>query len=406
MSSKSNEVMSDKFGYSEDEHFATKAIHEGQDPAQWTHRAVVPPICAASTFQQFSPAKHAGFEYGRSGNPTRNCLEKCLAALEDGKYALSFASGLAATLSITHLLSSGDHVICFDDVYGGTNRYFRTCANKMGVEISFVDARDPVNVKDAFRNNTKMVWMETPTNPTMKLVDIRAVSEVVKKHSGAFMVVDNTFMSSYFQRPLSLGADIVMHSLTKYMNGHSDVLMGAIMTNRTDIWEKLAYLQNSLGSIPSPFDCFLVNRGLKTLHVRMEKHMENGLAVARFLESHPLVDKVLHPGLPSHPQHELAVRQCTGFSGMVSFYIKGGLQQAEEFIKNLKLFTLAESLGCIESLVEIPSLMTHASLPKEHREKLEISDNLIRLSVGLESTKDLLQDINQALNKAGEIGKQ
>ncbi|XP_076352949.1 cystathionine gamma-lyase-like [Tachypleus tridentatus] len=405
MDSMSNDVISDKFGRSEDEHFATKAIHEGQDPAQWTHRAVVPPICPATTFQQFAPAKDAGFVYGRSGNPTRNCLETCLAALEGGKYALSFASGLATTLSITHLLSSGDHVICFDDVYGGTNRYFRTCASKMGVEVSFVDATDPVNVKKAFRNNTKIVWMETPTNPTMKLVDIRAVSEIVREHPGALMVVDNTFMSSYFQRPLSLGADIVMHSLTKYMNGHSDVVMGAIMTNRSDIWERLAYLQNSLGCIPSPFDCFMVNRGLKTLHVRMEKHMQNGLAVARFLEAHPHVDKVLHPGLPSHPQHELAVRQCTGFSGMVSFYIKGGLQEAEEFISNLKLFTLAESLGCVESLVEIPSVMTHASLPKEHRELLGISDNLIRLSVGLESTNDLLQDIEQALKKAEELNK-
>lgn len=378
--------------------FGTKAVHAGQDPRQWTHRPVIPPISMATTFMQTAPAEHAGYEYSRSGNPTRNCLEKCIAALEGAKYSLCFASGLATTLNLTYLLKSGDSIICFDDVYGGTNRYFRVCAENMGVKTIFVDARNPENVRKAIKSNTKMLWMETPTNPTMKIVDIKAIADIAKNSSSSpILVVDNTFMSSYFQRPLQLGADIVMHSLTKYMNGHSDVVMGAIATNNEDLYKRLLYLQNALGAVPSPFDCFLVNRGLKTLHVRMERHMENGLAVARFLEKHPMVEKVLHPGLPSHPQHELAKKQCSGFSGMVSFYVKGGREEAQTFIKNLKYVTLAESLGCIESLVEIPSLMTHQSVPEEQREKLGITENLIRMSVGLEAKEDILNDLNQAL---------
>lgn len=378
--------------------FGTKAVHAGQDPRQWTHRPVIPPISMSTTFMQTAPAEHAGYEYSRSGNPTRNCLEKCIAALEGAKYGLCFASGLATTLNLTYLLKSGDNIICFDDVYGGTNRYFRVCAENMGVKTIFVDARNPENVRKAIKSNTKMLWMETPTNPTMKIVDIKAIADIAKNSSSSpILVVDNTFMSSYFQRPLQLGADIVMHSLTKYMNGHSDVVMGAIATNNEDLYKRLLYLQNALGAVPSPFDCFLVNRGLKTLHIRMERHMENGLAVARFLEKHPMVEKVLHPGLPSHPQHELAKKQCSGFSGMVSFYVKGGREEAQTFIKNLKYITLAESLGCVESLVEIPSLMTHQSVPEEQREKLGITDNLIRMSVGLEAKEDILNDLNQAL---------
>lgn len=377
--------------------FATEAIHAGQDPAKWTHRAVIPPISLSTTFQQFAPAEHAGFEYSRSGNPTRNCLEESLAALEGAKYALCFASGLATTMSLTHLLKSGDHVVCFDDLYGGTNRYFRTCASKMGIEVSFVDMREIDNIRKAIQKNTKMIWIETPTNPTMKLVDIQAAANLSKEYPGIISVVDNTFMSSYFQQPLKLGADIVMHSLTKYMNGHADVVMGAIALNDEEIYKQMKYLQNSLGTVPSPFDSFLVNRGLKTLHVRMERHMENGLAVAKFLENHKTVEKVIFPGLESHPQHELAKRQCSGYSGMVSFYLKGGLNEARKFIKQLKVFTLAESLGSIESLVEIPSLMTHASVPLDQRKKLGISDNLIRLSVGLESIKDIIEDLDKAL---------
>ncbi|XP_054166261.1 cystathionine gamma-lyase-like [Oppia nitens] len=387
-----------------DVHFATRALHAGQDPSQWTSRAVVPPISMSTTFAQYSPGNFSGFDYGRSGNPTRKCLEEAIASLEEAQYALCFASGLSAQLNVTHLLSAGDHILCFDDVYGGTNRYFRTVAARLGLEISFADARDPQNVLKALKPNTRLVWMETPTNPTMKLVDIKAVAAIVKREAPeAIYVVDNTFMSSYFQQPLSLGADIAMHSLTKYMNGHADVVMGAIATNSKDIYDKLKYLQNSLGAVPSPFDCFLVNRGLKTLAVRMDKHQENGLAVARFLESHPMVKKVIHPGLKSHPQHELALRQCSGFSGMVSAYIEGDGETASVFIKNLKLFILAESLGSVESLIEIPALMTHQSLPKETREMLGISDTLIRLSVGIEATEDLLSDLSQALNIAKEF---
>lgn len=383
--------------------FATRAIHAGQDPSKWNHRAVIPPISLATTFQQFAPAEHAGFEYSRSGNPTRQCLEESLASLENGKYALTFASGLAATLSLTYLLKAGEHVVCYDDLYGGTNRFFRTCAAKMGVETSFVDMRNIENVEKAIKPNTRMIWLETPTNPTMKMVDIKAVTELVKKHQGIISVVDNTFMSSYFQKPLNLGADIVMHSLTKYMNGHSDVVMGAIITSNDELYEKMKYLQNSLGTVPSPFDCFLVNRGLKTLHLRMERHMQNGMRVAQFLENHKAVEKVIYPGLKSYPQYELAHRQCSGFSGMVSFYIKGGLPEAQKFVKSLKVFLLAESLGSIESLAEVPSLMTHASVPKEQRETLGISDNLIRLSVGVEAIDDLLADLNQALETSQSL---
>ncbi|GFS99857.1 cystathionine gamma-lyase [Nephila pilipes] len=377
--------------------FATRAIHDGQDPNKWKHKAVIPPISLATTFQQFAPAEHAGFEYSRSGNPTRQCLEESLASLENAKYALCFASGLAATLSLTYLLKSGDHVICFDDLYGGTNRYFRTCAANMGIETTFTDMRTIKNIENAIKPNTRMIWIETPTNPTMKMVDIQGVAKMLEHYPEIISVVDNTFMSSYFQKPLTLGAQIVMHSLTKYMNGHSDVVMGAIATNSEEIYEKMKYYQNSLGTVPSPFDCFLVNRGLKTLHLRMERHMQNGLQVAEFLEKHKAVEKVIYPGLKNYPQYELAQKQCTGTSGMVSFYIKGGIAEAQKFIKSLKVFILAESLGSIESLAEIPSLMTHASVPKDQREKLGISDNLIRLSVGVESIKDLLADLNQAL---------
>ncbi|RWS04325.1 cystathionine gamma-lyase-like protein [Dinothrombium tinctorium] len=381
-------------------HFGTIAIHVGQDPKQWSSRAIIPPISMSTTFQQPSPAEPVQFDYSRTGNPTRKSLETCLAPLEGAKYALTFSSGLAALTSITHLLSAGDNVICSDDGYGGTNRYFRTCCSKLGIETTFIDIRDAENIKKAIKNNTRMIWIETPTNPTMKLCDIKAVTDHVRKLPDVFVVVDNTFMSSYFQQPLALGADISMHSLTKYMNGHCDVVMGAIMTNRGDLYQRLKYLQNSLGAVPSPFDCFLVNRGLKTLHLRMERHMKNGLEVAKFLEKHDMVRKVLHPGLKSHPQHELAIRQCSGFSGMLSFYMNGGLQEAKTFTRNLKLFVLGESLGGFESLVEIPSIMTHASVPADVLKALEIDGSLIRLSVGIEDAQDLIEDLNQALEAA------
>lgn len=385
--------------------FATDVLHEGQEPEQWNSRAVVPPISTATTFKQFAPAEHNGFEYSRSGNPTRNCLEKCIASSEGGKYALCFSSGLAATTTATHLLKAGDHLLCMDDVYGGTNRYFNKCAAKFGLDVSMVDLTNIKNVMNGLKSNTKMVWIETPTNPTLKLVDIKAVCQAVRAETQDWpvkpiIVVDNTFMSAYFQRPLSLGADVVMHSISKYMNGHTDVIMGCLVCNDDDIHERLRFLQNSLGTVPSPFDCYLVNRGMKTLPVRMKEHMRNGLLIAKHLETHPAVEKVIHPGLPSHPQYELGKRQMIGYSGMCVFYIKGGLKESSAFLKALKIFTLAESLGGYESLIELPSLQTHASVPEDQRKKLGITDNMIRISVGLEDPEDLINDLNQALKVA------
>jgi len=360
----------------------------------------VPPISMATTFKQDGPAEHRGFEYSRSGNPTRNCMEKCFASLEKAKYGMAFSSGLAATTTIVHLLSAGDHVVSMDDLYGGTNRYLRQVASRMNIKTSFVDATDPKNVADAINENTRLVWMETPTNPTMKLVDIAAVAAVVKKHPKVWLMVDNTFMSSYFQNPLELGADAVMHSATKYMNGHTDVVMGLVATNNEAVHDGLRFLQNAIGPVPSPFDCYLVNRSLKTLAVRMRQHGQSGLAVAQYLEQHPAVERVLHPGLPSHPQHELHKRQTSGSSGMLSFYIRGGLAESKAFLQALKLVTLAESLGGYESLAELPCLMTHASVCAEERARLGITDALVRLSVGLEETQDVIDDITQALKQA------
>ncbi|KAJ4449857.1 hypothetical protein ANN_01263 [Periplaneta americana] len=377
--------------------FATKAIHVGQEPEQWNSYAVVPPITLASTFKQIAPNKHKGYDYGRSCNPSRNVLESCLASLDDAKYGLCFASGLGATTAVVHLLNAGDHMISVDDVYGGTYRYFSKVAARMNVETSYIDATDPSNLEAAIKPNTKLVWVESPTNPLLKVIDIKAIAEIVHKKD-ILLAVDNTFLTSYFQRPLTLGADIVVYSLTKYMNGHSDVIMGAVTTNSEDIHTRLRFLQNALGIVPAPFDCYMVNRSLKTLHVRMREHMKNGLEVARFLEKHPLVQKVIHPGLASHPQHELAKRQCYGHSGILSFYLKGGLDEASKFLQELKVFTLAESLGGFESLAEIPSVMTHASIPLEEREKIGVTDNLIRLSVGLESSEDILADLEHGLN--------
>ncbi|KAK2540570.1 Cth [Columba guinea] len=366
-----------------------------------------------------------GYEYSRSGNPTRNCLEKAVAMLDGAKYCLAYASGLAATLNITHLLKAGDMIICMDDVYGGTNRYFRKVAMKMGLNVVFVDCAKIECLEAAITPETKLVWIETPTNPMLKIIDIQACADVVHKHKDVLLVVDNTFMSAYFQpvwiacnepectkaligliifisfqRPLSLGADICMYSATKYMNGHSDVVMGLVSVNCDDLYERLKFLQNALGAVPSPFDCYLCSRGLKTLQIRMKQHFHNALAVARFLESNPRVQKVIFPGLPSHPQHELVKRQCTGCPGMVTFYIKGNLENAATFLKNLKVFALAESLGGYESLAEHPAIMTHSSVPEEDREALGISDTLIRLSVGLEDEEDLLEDLDQALKAA------
>lgn len=379
--------------------FATKAIHVGQDAEQWNSRAVVPPISMSTTFKQFGPAKHSGYEYGRSGNPTRDVLEKCLASLDNGKYGLTFSSGLGATTTMITMLSAGDHIVAGDDLYGGTNRLMRQVAMKMNIEVDFIDCTNLAKIEAAIKPNTKLFWIETPTNPLLKVIDIEAVCNVAHKHPGVVVVVDNTFLSSYLQRPLDLGADVVMYSLTKYMNGHSDVIMGAATMNDEAIYEKLKFLQNAAGIVPSPFDCYLVNRSLKTLSLRMERHKSNSLAIAKYLESHPKVERVLHPGLPSHPQHELAKKQTYGHSGIMSFYIKGGLDESTVFLKSLEVFTLAESLGGYESLAEVPSVMTHASVPAEQRAELGITDNLIRISVGLEDEDDLIVDLKKALEQ-------
>ncbi|XP_022071455.1 cystathionine gamma-lyase isoform X4 [Acanthochromis polyacanthus] len=381
--------------------FATEAIHVGQEPEQWKSMAVVPPISLSTTFKQHEPGNHAGFEYSRSGNPTRNCLEMAVAALDGAKYCLALASGLAATVTITHMLKAGDGIVCMDDVYGGTNRYFQRIAATIGLDVSLADCTKPEKLKAALKPNTKLVWIETPTNPTMKVVDIQACSDLVHQHNkDIVVVVDNTFMSAYFQRPLALGADICMYSATKYMNGHSDVVMGLISMNREDLHERLKFLQNALGGVPSPFDCFLVNRGLKTLHLRMERHFKNAMAAAKFLEADPRVERVIFPGLPSHPQYDVMKKQCTGCPGMITFYIKGKLEHARAFLSSLKMFAIAESLGGYESLAEHPAIMTHASVPENERKVLGISDTLIRLSVGLEDEADILEDLDQALSAA------
>jgi len=379
------------------EHFGTNAIHAGRDPDQWKSKAVVPPISMSTTFKQESPGEHSGYEYSRSGNPTRDCTEKCLASLENGKHCMLFSSGLGATTSLFNLLNSGEHLVAMNDLYGGTNRFFRKIASKFNVETSFVDLTVAENLEKHIKPNTRMVWVETPTNPLLQVVDIAAVCEIAHKQPNIIVVVDNTFMTPYFQRPLELGADCAFHSVTKYLNGHSDCVMGAVITKSDAIHEKLRFLQNAIGTVPSPFDSYLVNRGLKTLHIRMRQHMSNGMAVAKFLEADARVDSVRYPGLPSHPQYATVQKQCRGYSGMVTFFIKGGLEEAKTFLSNLKVFTLAESLGGFESLAEHPAIMTHASICKEEREQLGIYDTLVRLSVGIEDEADLINDLDQAL---------
>ncbi|KAL3284818.1 hypothetical protein HHI36_018957 [Cryptolaemus montrouzieri] len=375
--------------------FATAAIHEAQEPEQWSSMEVVAPISLSTTFKQYGPADFKNYEYSRSGNPTREVLEKVIAALECAKYGACFSSGLGACTTILGLLKAGDHLICINDVYGGTYRLMSKVASKYGIETT-ISERDAASFEKAVKTNTKMIWAETPTNPTLQLCDIEAVAKVAKKNNLIF-VVDNTFLTPYLQRPLTLGADIVMHSVTKYINGHSDVVMGAIATNDEKIIQELRFLQNSLGIVPSPFDCYQVLRSLKTLSLRMKQHSQSSLLIAKHFEGHPKVEKVIHPGLPSHPQHDLAKKQTSGHSGMITIYIKGNVESSKKFLKSLKVFTLAESLGGYESLAELPSLMTHASVSPELREKVGITDNLIRLSVGLEDPEDLIADLEQAL---------
>ncbi len=376
--------------------FGTLAIHAGQEPDPLTG-AVMTPIYQTSTYAQESPGKHRGYEYSRTDNPTRTAYQACVAALEGGKHALAFASGLATTDTILHTLKPGDHVICGDDVYGGTFRILDKVWKKKGIELSFVDMGDLKKLEAAFRPNTRVLWAETPTNPMLKICDIAAVAALARKH-GVRSIVDNTFMSSYFQKPLLLGADVVVHSVTKYMNGHSDVVGGILATNDTAFYEELKFLQNACGAVPAPMDCFLVMRGLKTLHVRMERHAQNAIEIAKYLEKHPKVEKVIYPGLESHPQHALARQQMSGFGGMITFFVKGGLPEARSFLEKVRIFTLAESLGGVESLIEHPAIMTHASIPAETRKELGIHDNLVRISVGIEDLVDLKADLAQALD--------
>ena len=377
--------------------FGTLAIHGGQTPDPSTG-AVMPPIYATSTYAQSSPGVHQGFEYSRTHNPTRFVYERCVAALEGGSRGFAFASGMAATATVLELLDSGDHVVATDDLYGGSYRLFeRVRRRSAGLEFSFVDLSDPQAFAAAIRPNTRMVWIETPTNPLLKLVDIAAIAGIARQR-GILVVVDNTFASPILQRPLLLGADIVMHSATKYLNGHSDMVGGLLVAgDNADLAEQLAFMQNSIGAVQGPFDSFLALRGLKTLHLRMRAHSENAQAIAEMLEGHLAVEKVLYPGLASHPQHALAKQQMAGFGGMVSVYLKGGFDAARRFCENLRLFTLAESLGGVESLVNHPAVMTHASVPEERRAQLGITDNLVRLSVGVEDAEDLTADVAWAL---------
>lgn len=381
--------------------FETRAIHAGEAPnfkEGGTGDAVIPLHLATTFARKDVEVPTAGYEYSRSLNPTRNALEEKLAAIENANHALAFASGLAAESTILLvLIKSGAHVISMDDVYGGTQRLFRKVfADQYGVSFSFVDATVVENVANAIQENTQMIWLETPTNPMLKLSDIKAISELAKS-KGILLVVDNTFMSPYFQNPLDLGADIVLHSTSKYINGHSDSIGGAVMVNDANLFEKIQFIQNSVGAIMSPFDSYMVLRGIKTLAVRMKQHQENAMTIATHLEAHPKVKKVIYPGLKSHPQHQLASEQMSGYGGMISIDLEGDLDTARNFLSKLKHFLLAESLGGVESLIEHPALMTHASVPAADREQLGISDTLIRVSVGIEDVDDLIEDLNKAL---------
>jgi cystathionine gamma-lyase len=379
--------------------FGTRAIHAGQVPDPTTG-AVMTPVYYTSTYAQAGPGEHLGFEYSRSQNPTRFALEDNLAALEGGRYGLAFASGLAATSTIIQLLSAGDHLIASDDLYGGTFRLFDKVYRRLGLEFSYVDpVAGAAAVAEAIRPSTRMVWVETPSNPLLKICDIAAVAEVCRERD-LILAVDNTFMTPYHQNPLALGAHLVCHSTTKYLNGHSDVVGGAVIISDEEIYQKLAFLQNAVGAVPSPMDSFLVLRGIKTLHVRMDRHEHNARALAEWLASHEQVERILYPGLSSHPQHELAARQQRGFGGMISFDLRGGLDAARRFLSACRVFALAESLGGVESLIEHPAIMTHASVPLEQRRALGIGDGFIRLSVGIEDLDDLRADLERAFAAA------
>jgi cystathionine gamma-lyase len=377
--------------------FGTRAIHAGQTPDSATG-AIMTPIYATSTYVQQSPGVHKGFEYSRSQNPTRFAYERCVAALENGTRGFAFASGLAATATILDLLDSGDHVVASDDQYGGTYRLFeRVRRRSAGLTFTYVDMTDAANVQAAVTPRTRLIWVETPTNPMLKLADLRAIAGIGRQ-AGAITAADNTFASPYVQRPLELGFDLVMHSATKYLNGHSDIIGGmAVVGDNTELADRLAFLQNAVGAIAGPFDSFLANRGLKTLHLRMQRHCENALEIASWLERHPKIERVIYPGLASHPQHDLAKQQMSGFGGMVTAILKGDLDSTRTFLERCEVFSLAESLGGVESLIEHPAIMTHASVPAAQRAELGISDTLVRLSVGVEDVGDLKADLEASL---------
>jgi cystathionine gamma-lyase/cystathionine beta-lyase len=376
--------------------FGTKAIHAGQEPDPTTG-AVMTPIYQTSTYAQASPGNHKGYAYARGKNPTRTALEKCLAELEGAKYALCFSSGMGAVDAVVKLLQPGDEIITGDDLYGGTYRMFTKVFAKFGIKFHFIDMKDANNINNYINANTKMIWLETPTNPTMQIIDIEACAKITKANK-LICAVDNTFASPYLQNPLALGADIVMHSVTKYLGGHSDVIMGALCVSNEDLYTQLAFIHNSCGATPGPMDSFLVLRGIKTLHLRMERHCFNGRKIAEFLKTHPKVDKLYWPGFESHPNHYIAKKQMRDYGGMISFSLKGNKQEeAFAIASSMKVFTLAESLGGVESLINHPATMTHASIPKEERDKAGVVESLLRLSVGIEDIDDLIADLKQAL---------
>lgn len=377
--------------------FGTKAIHAGVEPDPSTG-AIMTPIFQTSTYVQKSPGVHKGYEYARTQNPTRDALQKNLAALENGKHGLCFSSGLGAIDAVVKLLNPGDEVISTNDLYGGTYRIFTKVFERYGIKFHFISMEDPASIEAYINKNTKLIWAETPTNPMMNIVDVAEIGKVAKKHKVLF-AVDNTFATPFLQNPLDMGADIVMHSVTKYLAGHSDTVMGALIVNEDELAKQLAFIQNACGATPGPQDCFLVLRGIKTLHIRMERHCQNGAKVAHFLKSHPKIDKVYWPGFESHPNHAVAKKQMRDFGGMISFVIKGDrMEDALKVLENMHYFSLAESLGGVESLCGHPATMTHASIPKAEREKVGLVDSLIRLSVGIEDVEDLIQDLSQALD--------
>jgi cystathionine beta-lyase/cystathionine gamma-synthase len=377
--------------------FATRAIHAGQ-AADTATGATIIPVYQTSTYTQSDIGTHKGYEYSRTGNPTRTALESCLASLEEGQFGLAFASGMAATSTVMSMLNSGDHIIACNDLYGGSYRVFTQVFQRQGLSFDFVDARLLDSIRAAIQPQTRLIWIETPTNPLLRLYDISAIAALAHEHH-LILAVDNTFMSPYFQQPLKLGADLVVHSTTKYIGGHSDVVGGAILTNNQEIFQALKFLQNSLGAVPGPMDCWLTLRGLKTLALRMRAHQENALAIATFLENHPKIAQIYYPGLPSHPQYELACKQMQGFGGMISFEVVGGLEAGKTIARSTQLFSLAESLGGVESLIGHPATMTHAAIPAAQRHAIGLSDGLLRISVGIEDQIDLTEDLAQALEQ-------